>query len=155
MKHWKLYIVIVIVGIVAGGCVLINAQAEKINTLAENNKKLNATLEEQKAINTDYQVRIERLSQLDTRRTQELVNAKNEISRLRDISERNPDRVYIKAECPKSTTTSTASMDDATTARPTDTAIRNYWLLRERITQSEQMILGLQDYIMAECPFNK
>ncbi|HHE7288274.1 TPA: lysis protein, partial [Proteus mirabilis] len=30
-------------------------------------------------------------------------------------------------------------------------AIRNYWLLRERITQSEQMILGLQDYIRQEC----
>ncbi len=155
MKHWKLYIVIVIVGIVAGGCVLINAQAEKINTLAENNKKLNATLEEQKAINTDYQVRIERLNQLDIRHTQELVNAKNEINRLRDISERNPKRVYIKAECPKSATTSTSGVANATTARPTDTAIRNYWLLRERITQSEQMILGLQDYIMAECPFNK
>ncbi|HCR3456937.1 TPA: lysis protein [Proteus mirabilis] len=151
MKHWKLYIVIVIMGIVAGGCVLINSQAEKINTLAENNKKLTATLEEQKAINTDYQVRIERLNQLDTRHTQELVNAKNEISRLRDISERNPERMYIKAECPKSTSNPTTSMGDATTARPTDTAIRNYWLLRERIAQSEQVILGLQDYINTEC----
>ncbi|WP_342639535.1 lysis protein [Proteus faecis] len=151
MKHWKLYIVIVIVGIVAGGGVLINAQAEKINTLAENNKKLTAILEEQKAINIDYQVRIERLNQLDTRHTQELVNAKNEISRLRDISERNPERVYIKANCPKSTSNPTTSMDDATTARPTDTAIRNYWLLRERIAESEQMILGLQDYIRQEC----
>ncbi len=151
MKHWKLYIVIMIVGTVAGGCVLINAQAKRINTLTENNKELTTALEEQKDINTDYQVRIERLNQLDTRRTQELINAKNEISRLRDISERNPDRVYIKAECPESTTTSTASMDDATTARPTDTAIRNYWLLRERIAESEQMILGLQDYIRAEC----
>ncbi len=56
-----------------------------------------------------------------------------------------------KPSVQKSTTTSTASMDDATTARPTDTAIRNYWLLRERITQSEQMILGLQDYIRQEC----
>ncbi|MEY1230986.1 lysis protein [Proteus terrae] len=151
MKHWKLYIVIVIVGIVTGGCVLINSQAEKINTLAENNKKLTATLEEQKAINIDYQVRIERLNQLDTRHTQELVNAKNEISQLRDISERNPERVYIKAECPKIPTTSTTSMDDAISARPTDTAIRNYWLLRERIIQSEQVIKGLQDYIRAEC----
>lgn len=140
-----------IVGIVAGGCVLINAQAKRINALTENNKELTVTLEEQKAINTDYQVRIERLNQLDTRHTQELVNAKNEISRLRDISERNPERVYIKAECPKSATTSTASMDDATTARPTDTAIRNYWLLRDRITESEQMIKGLQGYIRMEC----
>ncbi|NBN71401.1 lysis protein [Proteus sp. G2618] len=151
MKHWKLYIVIVIVGIIAGGGVLINAQAKRINTLTENNKELMSTLEEQKAINTDYQVRIERLNQLDTRHTQELVNAKNEISRLRDISERNPERVYIKAECPKIPTTSTTSMDDATTARPTDTAIRNYWLLRERIAQSEQIIKGLQNYIDTQC----
>ncbi|WP_163752496.1 lysis system i-spanin subunit Rz [Proteus mirabilis] len=151
MKHWKLYIVVVMVGIVAGGCALINAQAKRINTLTENNKELTTALEEQKDINTDYQVRIERLNQLDTRRTQELINAKNEISRLRDISERNPERVYIKAECPKSTTTSTTSMDDATTARPTDTAIRNYWLLRERIAKSEQIIKGLQDYVRQEC----
>ncbi|HEK1044210.1 TPA: lysis protein [Proteus mirabilis] len=151
MKYWIFYIVVVIVGIVAGGCALINAQAKRINTLTENNKKLTTALEEQKDINTDYQVRIERLSQLDTRHTQELVNAKNEISRLRDISERNPERVYIKAECPKSTTTSTSQLDDATTARPTDTAIRNYWLLRERIAESEQMIKGLQDYIKQEC----
>ncbi|WP_311753093.1 lysis protein [Proteus columbae] len=151
MKHWKLYIVIVIVGIVAGGCVLINTQAKRINILTENNKELTTTLEEQKAINTDYKERIERLSQLDTRHTQELVNAKNEISRLRDISERNPERVYIKAECPKSTDSSATSLVDATTARPTDTAIRNYWLLRERIAESEQVILGLQDYIRQEC----
>ncbi|MHB2163310.1 lysis system i-spanin subunit Rz [Proteus mirabilis] len=89
-------------GIVAGGCVLINAQAKRINTLIENNKKLTVTLEDQKAINADYQVRIERLNQLDTRHTQELVNAKNEINQLRDISERNPERVYIKANSPKS-----------------------------------------------------
>ncbi|MFN6949780.1 lysis protein [Proteus mirabilis] len=108
-------------------------------------------LSQQININKDYQARITRLNQLDIKYTQELASAKNEIDRLRVSAERNPDRVYIKAECPKSTTTSTASMDDATTARPTDTAIRNYWLLRERITQSEQMILGLQDYIRQEC----
>ena len=35
-------------------------------------------------------------------------------------------------------------VDDATRARPTDAAIRNYWILRERIAQSESIILGLQ-----------
>ncbi|WP_375710494.1 hypothetical protein [Proteus vulgaris] len=29
--------------------------------------------------------------------------------------------------------------------------MRNYWLLRERIAESEQMIKGLQSYIEAEC----
>ncbi|MEZ2685187.1 lysis system i-spanin subunit Rz [Proteus vulgaris] len=123
----------------------------KIKKLSNENELLSKNLSEQININGDYKERIERLNQLDTRHTQELVNAKNEISRLRDISERNPDRVYIKAECPKSTSNPTTSMDDATTARPTDTAIRNYWLLRERIAESEQVILGLQDYIRAEC----
>ncbi|MDY3694567.1 MAG: lysis protein [Proteus mirabilis] len=151
MKHWKFYIVIMMVGIVAGGCALINAQAKRINALTENNKELTATLEEQKVINTDYQVRIERLNQLDTRHTQELVNAKNEISRLRDDIRNGSRRVYIKANCPKSTSNPTTSVANATTARPTDTAIRNYWLLRERIAESEQVILGLQDYIRTEC----
>lgn len=151
MKHWKFYIVIVMVGIVAGGCSLINAQAKRINTLTENNKELTTALKEQKDINTDYQVRIERLNQLDTRRTQELVNAKNEISRLRDISEHNPERVYIKANCPKSEGVTTSGVDDATTARPTDIAIRNYWLLRERIAESEHMIKGWQEYVRTEC----
>ena len=120
-------------------------------TLKANHKLLTSSFNEQVNINQDYQARIKSLHDLDVKHTQELNNAKTEISRLRDISERNPERVYIKAECPKSTSNPTTSMDDATTARPTDTAIRNYWLLRERISQSEQMILGLQDYIRAEC----
>ncbi len=32
-------------------------------------------------------------------------------------------------------------MDDGTTARPTDTAIRNYWLLRNRIAELTRMVL--------------
>ncbi|MCU9582280.1 lysis protein [Proteus mirabilis] len=123
----------------------------KIKKLSNENELLSKNLSEQININGDYKERIERLNQLDTRHTQELVNAKNEITRLRDISERNPERVYIKANCPKSTSNPTTSMDDATTARPTDTAIRNYWLLRERIAQSEQIIKGLQDYVRQEC----
>ncbi|WP_438804944.1 lysis protein [Proteus mirabilis] len=126
-------------------------QAGKIDDLKESNQSLTEQLSQQVKINKDYQARITRLNQLDIKYTQELASAKNEIDRLRVSAERNPDRVYIKAECPKSTTTSTASMDDATTARPTDTAIRNYWLLRKRIAESKQMILGLQDYIRTEC----
>ncbi|HEK3097837.1 TPA: lysis protein, partial [Proteus mirabilis] len=95
MKHWKLYIVVVMVGIVAGGCALINAQAKRINTLTENNKELTTALEEQKDINIDYQARIERLNQLDTRHTQELVNAKNEINTLRDAVNTGSKRVYV------------------------------------------------------------
>ncbi|OAT45373.1 endopeptidase [Proteus hauseri ATCC 700826] len=108
-------------------------------------------LSQQVEINKDYQARITRLNQLDIRHSQELASARNEIDRLRVSAERNPERVYIKANCPESTSNPTTSMANATTARPTDTAIRNYWLLRERIAESEQIIEGLQDYIRVEC----
>ncbi|MCO7050111.1 lysis protein [Proteus terrae] len=123
----------------------------KIKTLSNENESLSKDLSEQININSNYKERIDKLNKLDSVHQQELSNAKKEIDQLRDISERNPERVYIKAECPKSASNPATSMDDATTARPTDTAIRNYWLLRERITESEQIILGLQDYINTEC----
>ncbi|MDK7225129.1 lysis system i-spanin subunit Rz, partial [Proteus mirabilis] len=66
-------------------------------------------------------------------------------------AERDPERVYIRASCAKNDANSTPRVDDATRARPTDAAIRNYWILRERIAQSESIILGLQDYIRQEC----
>ena len=151
MKYGKLYAVIAMVGIIVGGYWGINRQANRINSLIDTNKKLTVALEEQKSINTDYQARIMRLNQLDIQYTQELANAKNEISRLRDISEHHPERVYIKAECPKVKTTPATRLAYATTARPTDTAIRNYWLLRERIAESDRIIRGLQDYVRQEC----
>ncbi|HHJ1156395.1 TPA: lysis protein [Proteus mirabilis] len=151
MKHWKLYIVVVMVGIVAGGCALINAQAKRINTLTENNKELATALKEQKDINTDYQVRIERLNQLDTRHTQELVNAKNEINTLRDAVSSGNKRVYIKAECPTVTKNSTESGSNETSARLNKAVEQDYLRLREMIVENEQQILYLQDYINTEC----
>ncbi|MBG2915161.1 MULTISPECIES: lysis protein [Proteus] len=126
-------------------------QGNRIDKLKISNSELTSHLSQQVEINKDYQVRIARLNQLDTRHTQELVDAKNEISRLRDLSEHHPERVYIKAECPKSEGATTSGVANAITARPTDTAIRNYWLLRERIAESEQVIKGLQEYVRTEC----
>ncbi|WP_420029706.1 lysis protein [Moellerella wisconsensis] len=112
---------------------------------------LKGKLSEQVAITTDYEKRVNSLHELDTKHTTELTNAKAEIDQLRIAAERNPERVYIRASCPKNEANSTASLDDGATARPTDTAIGNYWLLRQRIAESKQMILGLQDYIRTEC----
>ncbi|WP_410110870.1 lysis protein [Proteus faecis] len=141
--------------LLAGGCVVLAFWLwwviDDYGTLKANHKLLTSSFNEQVNINQDYQARIKSLHDLDVKHTQELDNAKTEISRLRDLSERHPERVYIKANCPKSEGVTTSGVDDATTARPTDTAIRNYWLLRERIAQSEQVILGLQDYIRMEC----
>ncbi|HCD1107550.1 TPA: lysis protein [Morganella morganii] len=119
--------------------------------LKADNTTLSSQLAEQVAINKDYQERAQKLHELDTRHTQELANAKTEINRLRIAADRNPERVYIKASCPKTGSVTTTGMDDAASARPDDAAVRNYWLLRERIAESEQMIKGLQEYINVNC----
>ncbi|HFK8542824.1 TPA: lysis protein [Proteus mirabilis] len=143
--------------LLAGGCVVLAFWLwwviDDYGTLKANHKLLTNSFNEQVSINQAYQARIKSLHDLDVKHTQELDNAKTEISQLRDLSERHPERVYIKANCPKSEGVTTSGVDGATTARPTDTAIRNYWLLRERITQSEQMIKGLQDYVSTKSAF--
>ncbi|ARA24723.1 lysis protein [Proteus mirabilis] len=131
--------------------VMFLTESIKNTALEHDNKSLTEQLSQQVEINKDYQARITRLNQLDIKYTQELASAKNEINTLRDAVNSGNKRVYIKAECPKVKTTPSTSLAYATTARPTDTAIRNYWLLRERIAESEQMIKGLQDYIKQEC----
>ncbi|EPT8325249.1 lysis protein [Providencia rettgeri] len=126
-------------------------QHERIGELNTKNAELLVELTEQVKINEDYQERVQSLHKLDTKHIQELANAKSEIDKLRIAAERNPERVYIKASCKKAESITTPGLDDAITARPTDSAIRNYWLLRERIAESEQMIKGLQDYVTSEC----
>lgn len=132
-------------------CAFIGWQSGKIDRLNDANKSLTKQRDEQIAINEDYEKRINSLHELDTKHTTELTNAKAEIDQLRIAAERNPERVYIRASCPKGETNSTSGLDDGAAARPTDSAIGNYWLLRQRIAESKQMILGLQDYIRTEC----
>ena len=142
---------IVSVGVILAMIITIEWQSGRIDKLKNSNAELTTQLSQQVEINKDYQARITRLNQLDVRHSQELASAKNEIDRLRDAVSSGSKRVYVKADCPKSEGVTTSGVANATTARPIDTAIRNYWLLRERIAESEQVILGLQDYINTEC----
>ncbi|EJD6541373.1 lysis protein [Providencia rettgeri] len=125
--------------------------SDSINSKNAKIKQLNNDLIAQAAITADYEKRIKSLHELDTKHTTELANAKAEIDQLRIAAERNPERVYIRASCPKGESNTTSGLDDGTAARPTDSAIGNYWLLRQRIAESKQMMLGLQDYIRTEC----
>ncbi|WP_440441328.1 lysis protein [Providencia huaxiensis] len=126
-------------------------QGNRIDKLKISNAELTSQLSQQVEINKDYEKRINSLRELDTKHTTELTNAKAEIDKLRDDVRSGRKRVYIKASCPKGETNSTSGLDDGAAARPTDSAIGNYWLLRQRIAESKQMTLGLQDYIRTEC----
>ncbi|HGD3320667.1 TPA: lysis system i-spanin subunit Rz [Proteus mirabilis] len=147
MNHLTKIIIIIMLCLIAGLFWVI----DRNKILKQKYVKINETLTQQIVENKNYQLRIKQLYQMDTQRLQELANAKSEINRLRSYAERDPERVYIRASCAKNDANSTPRVDDAIRARPTDAAIRNYWILRERIAQSESIILGLQDYIRQEC----
>ncbi|MEX6370317.1 lysis protein [Providencia huaxiensis] len=147
----KLGETIVSVGIILAMTLCVAWQGNRIDKLKISNAELTSQLSQQVEINKDYEKRINSLRELDTKHTTELTNAKAEIDKLRDDVRSGRKRVYIKASCPKGETNSTSGLDDGAAARPTDSAIGNYWLLRQRIAESKQMTLGLQDYIRTEC----
>ena len=147
--NWKMTAFTLVGVIILGG--LLNWQVSENQKLTNENERLSSQFSEQVAITAEYEKRINSLHELDTKHTTELTNAKAEIDQLRIAAERNPDRVYIRASCPKGETNSTSGLDDGATARPTDSAVRNYWLLRNRIAELTRMVLGLQDYIRTEC----
>ncbi len=101
---------------------------------------------------TDMQMRQRDVAALDAKYTKELADAKAENDALRDDVAAGRRRLHIKAVCPDMhKTTATSGVDDAASPRLTDTAQRDYFVLRERIATSDKMIRGLQEYIRTQC----
>ncbi len=103
----------------------------------------------------DMQERQQQIAELDRKHTQELTDAQNQIDALeRDVTAGRM-QLQLNARCPAAVpagkTPGAARVDDATGARLTDTAIRDYYTLRKRIETARQQIAGLQDYIRQEC----
>lgn len=89
---------------------------------------------------------------IDKQHQEDLASAKAEIDRLRADVERGAKQLHIAATCeyvrnPASATGGT----DATGARLTPAAERDYYTLRERIAVATSQINGLQAYISAQC----
>ncbi|MDE9443868.1 lysis protein [Xenorhabdus bovienii] len=148
LTHYTIIVLIVTTGIASFGSYHYSTEYEK-------QKEANgrqATEIQQLTDTINYQnTHIDMLHEMDAKRLKVLANANAEIDRLHTASLAHPERVYIKATCPVPKTTAPSGMDDAATARPTDTAVGNYWILRKHIATSEQMILGLQEYVRGQC----
>ncbi|KAF6676815.1 lysis protein [Pantoea sp. EKM21T] len=100
---------------------------------------------------TDMQARQRDVSALDEKYTKELADAKATIDQLHDDIATGKRRLQLNATCTKQSTTGSSGMDDAATARLTDTAQRDYFTLRERIEVAGKQIAGLQQYIIEQC----
>ena len=99
----------------------------------------------------DMQTRQREVAALDAKYTGELADAKATIDQLeRDVAT-SKRRLQLNARCPANGTTSTGGLGDATTARLTNTAERDYFTLRERIETVTKQVGYLQDYINRQC----
>ncbi|EPU3399723.1 lysis protein, partial [Cronobacter sakazakii] len=99
----------------------------------------------------DMQTRQRDVAALDAKYTQELADAQSTINQLeRDVAT-GKRRLQLNATCTANGSTGAGSMGDASTARLTDAAERDYFTLRERIETVTKQVNYLQDYIRQQC----
>jgi prophage endopeptidase len=144
VSNWKA----VLIGGLMLMCVGFAAEANRQSTRADIARK--DADARQETIN-DMQRRQKSVAALDAKYTQELADAKATIDQLQHDVTAGKRRLQLNATCPKQSTSGTASMDDAASARLTDSAQRDYFTLRERIEVAGKQIAGLQQYITEQC----
>ncbi|MFS1583609.1 MAG: lysis protein [Candidatus Arsenophonus phytopathogenicus] len=92
------------------------------------------------------------LAEMDKKHYQELTHARQTIEALRLAVARGFKRLRVNATCPKeSGASSSASVDDGSTARLTADAEQAYYTLREQIATVTAQTLGLQGYVNTQC----
>ncbi|ELY2671957.1 lysis protein [Cronobacter sakazakii] len=113
--------------------------------------KVNRELNLAKDTIADMQTRQRDVAALDAKYTQELADAQSTITQLeRDVAT-GKRRLQLNATCTANGTTGTGSLGDASTARLTDSAQRDYFTLRDRIETVTKQVNYLQDYIRQQC----
>ncbi|EDY1994237.1 lysis protein [Salmonella enterica subsp. enterica serovar Typhimurium] len=120
---------------------------EQRDTATHNLKLANATI-------TDMQTRQRDVAALDARYTKELADAKAENDALRDDVAAGRRRLLVNATCPAvppGKSTATTGMDNAASPRLEDSAQRDYFTLKERVTTMQKQLEGAQQYIREQC----
>ncbi|EBX1375018.1 lysis protein [Salmonella enterica subsp. salamae] len=117
------------------------------DTATHNLKLANETI-------SDMTQRQRDVAALDEKYTKELADAKAENDALRDDVAAGRRRLFVNATCPAMPTgksTSAARVDNAASPRLADSAQRDYFTLKERVTTMQKQLEGAQDYIRTQC----
>lgn len=115
------------------------------------------TLKAYQAVVADDEARKKAVAALDQKHTEELNNEKAKLETLRGDVAAGRVGLRVNATCAPAArtgvpqTTSATGVADATAPGLTDTAKRDYFRLLDRIAESKQQILGLQDWAKAGC----
>ncbi|MGX8940748.1 lysis protein [Symbiopectobacterium sp. Eva_TO] len=144
--NWKIPLIVALLLTSMSGATLyyrtLYYDAEKARKIAVSDR------EKQQVAFEQLSRQIQTVTALDRKHTKELEYDKKLITQLEWDVAANRRRLRVKATCSNvSANTTTSGLDDATRARPTDSARRNYFTLRRRIEIAEEQINGLQDYV--------
>ena len=109
---------------------------------------LQATLQAQRE-------KVQILTALDTKYSQELTYAQSENERLAADIASGKRRLLIKTSCPTNSglpgTATTTSVDDGSTAELSASARQDYYTLRRQLTKTDKALAGLQAYVSEVC----
>ncbi|KVI72184.1 endopeptidase [Klebsiella aerogenes] len=100
---------------------------------------------------TDMTARQRDVAALDAKYTGELADAKATIDQLEHDVASGKRRLQLNAKCTANGAASTGGLGDATSPRLTNSAERDYFTLRERITAITGQVNYLQDYVRTQC----
>lgn len=100
---------------------------------------------------TDMTTRQRDVAALDAKYTKELVDAKSQLDDLQRCVSSGKCGLRINAKCPANGATATGGVGDASGPRLTDSAERDYFTLRERISTITGQVSYLQQYIREQC----
>ncbi|MBS0852693.1 MULTISPECIES: lysis protein [unclassified Leclercia] len=146
-KLWLPIVVIVLLGSLVWA---VNHYRDNAITYKDQRDKATDKLSQANDTIDDMKVRQRDVAALDAKYTQELVDAKETIERLHSDVIAGRKRLQLNATC-KINSTGTSGMDDATSARLTDSAERDYFTLRQRIETATKQLTGLQEYVRTQC----
>ncbi|EOZ9154727.1 lysis protein [Citrobacter freundii] len=99
----------------------------------------------------DMQTRQRDVAALDAKYTGELADAKKQLDDLQRCVRDGKCGLHVNARCHANGTTGPSGMGDASSPRLTDSAERDYFILRERIVTVTKQVGYLQDYIREQC----
>lgn len=150
-RYWLQLIVVTVIG---GLAFFANHYHDNATKFREQRDKVTEQLSMAKDTITDMQNRQRDVAALDAKYTGELADAKATIDQLEHDVASGKRRLQLNAKCPAIGATGTGSVGNASGPRLTDSAQRDYFTLRERITTITGQVSYLQDYIRTQCLSN-
>lgn len=128
LKHWQTAIIALVLVLLAYFAISNQALRHDKEALQKEKQQLSGQLEWQNKTQ-------KAVADIDLQRTQELEDAKSKIADLQRDVATGTRKLQLAATCP---TTGASGMDDATSARLTDTAQRDYFTPQRANRNSQQ-----------------